>query len=107
MGYLLRTCGSDGSSHGGFRWPLRVGAAVEAPDWDPSPRCGGGLHGLLSGEGDGSLLNWSADAVWLVVEVDDDQVVDLDGEVYETPSGYRYNAGPADNNNNEDDEGGL
>ncbi len=29
------------------------------------------------------------------------------GEVFETPSGFRYNAGPADNNNNEDDGGGL
>jgi len=30
---MLRTCGPDGESYGGFRWPLTVGATVEAPDW--------------------------------------------------------------------------
>jgi len=63
---MLRTCGPDGESYGGFRWPLTVGATVEAPDWSPNPCCGGGLHGLPWGEGDGSLLCWDADAVWLV-----------------------------------------
>jgi hypothetical protein len=33
--------------------------------------CGGGLHGLLDGCGDGSLLSWDEGAKWLVVEVDE------------------------------------
>jgi hypothetical protein len=76
---VLRTCAADGSSHGGFRWPLEVGVTVEAPDWDPKPSCGNGLHGLLWGEGDGGLLDWADDAVWLVVAVT--EWVDIDGKV--------------------------
>jgi hypothetical protein len=44
--------------------------------------CGGGLHGLLNGAGNGSLINWSTDAIWIVAEIPDDEtVVDLDGKV--------------------------
>lgn len=35
---------NDGISYGGFRWKP-VGQWTEAPDWDPEPVCGGGLHG--------------------------------------------------------------
>ena len=66
------------TSRGGFRWP--ESGPVSAPDWDPEPRCGGGLHGLLWGCGDGVLLDWSPDAKWLVVEVAD-RIVDLGGKV--------------------------
>ena len=81
MSLILRTCAKDGTSYGNFRWPLTVGAIVEAPDWDHIPRCGNGLHGALHGEGDGGLFNWSADAVWMVVEADDDWIIDLGGKV--------------------------
>jgi hypothetical protein len=76
---ILRTCNADMTSHRGFRWPQA--GAVTAPDWDPSPRCGGGLHGLAWGEGTGALLDWDPDARWLVVEVPADTVVDLSGKV--------------------------
>ncbi len=82
--YVLRTCKSDMTSYGGFVWPRSPGSIVEAPDWDPTPRCGGGLHGLLNGVGDGTLLHFSPPegAVWLIVEVlDPDPPVDLDGKV--------------------------
>ena len=56
----------DGSSRGGFRWPLTVGATVEAQDWDPKPICGGGLHGWPWGFciGEGKDPDWSG--VWIV-----------------------------------------
>ena len=76
---VLRTCAPDMISHSGFRWP--ESGPVECPDWDPNPRCGGGLHGFLWGEGKGDLLNWDPDARWLVVEVLASDVVDLDGKV--------------------------
>ncbi len=78
---ILRTCAPGGISHNGFTWPLEVGAQVEAPDWDAEPRCGGGLHGLLWGEGDGTFLNWQPDAVWIVWETDARGVVDIDRKV--------------------------
>jgi hypothetical protein len=74
---ILRTCNADMTSRNGFKW-LRAGH-VAAPDWNPAPMCGGGLHGFLRGEGDGSLADWSSDAVWLVAEVE--TYVDLGGKV--------------------------
>jgi hypothetical protein len=73
---LLRKCGDGGEAHGGFRWPLTVGAEVVAPDWNPNPVCGGGLHGLPWGYGDWGLL---AGTRWLVVSADPADVVDIDG----------------------------
>ena len=44
--WLLKTVAADGATHGGFVWPLEVGAEVTAPDWSDAIECGGGLHGL-------------------------------------------------------------
>ena len=74
---MLRTCDADMSAHGGFAWP--TSGYVKAPDWNPKPVCGGGLHGALWGEGDGSLFEWSSDAKWLVCGIN--KWVDLDGKV--------------------------
>ncbi len=76
---ILRTCAPDLTSHGGFQWP--DSGPVQAPDWDPTPDCGHGLHGLLWGEGDGGLLNWDPDARWLIVEVPADTIVDIADKV--------------------------
>ena len=79
---VLRCVDKERKAYGGFVWP--ESGPVEAPDWDPSPKCGGGLHGWLKGEGDagasgrdisdGSLL-------WQVVEVNQEEIVSLDGKV--------------------------
>ncbi|MDF5919884.1 hypothetical protein P4133_10850 [Pseudomonas aeruginosa] len=68
---ILRTCSADLTSHGGFQWPDKIGAVVEAPDWKKDNRCGHGLHGWLFGQGDHvcSSTVGDADAKWLVVEV--------------------------------------
>jgi hypothetical protein len=76
---VLRTCKADMTSHGGFRWP--ESGPVECPDFQPTAECGHGLHGLLWGEGDGGLIDWTERARWLVVEVDAATVVDLNGKV--------------------------
>src|SRR5690554_5202274 len=75
---VLRTCSSDMESYRGFKWP--ESGPVECPDWNPEPECGSGLHGWLWGEGDGYLGNWSNDAKWLVVEVDECDIIDLNGK---------------------------
>ena len=74
--YVLRTVKEDHTAYGGFVWPKS--GHVKALDWDPNPECGNGLHGWLSGRGDSSL---AIGPIWLVVEVDPTQVVDLDGKV--------------------------
>ncbi len=87
---VLRTCNPDMTGHGGFVWPRE--GHVEAPDWDPRPECGGGLHGLAWGEGGGFHLDWSEDAVWLVVEADQADIVDL-GDKIKFPAGNVIYAG--------------
>ena len=90
---VLRTCDAEmRSSHGGFVWP--ESGPVSAPDWDPTPKCGRGLHGLLRGEGDGTLLAWEDSAKWLVVEVLACEIVLLDdGEKVKFPRGVVVYAG--------------
>ncbi len=100
---MLRTCTrqSDGrlTSYDGFEWPAL--GPVECPDadplyplrhWDPTPKCGNGLHGFLRGCGDGGLASWGEDAVWMVVEVLASDVVCLDGKV-KVPRGRVLHAG--------------
>jgi len=67
------------TSYNGFVWP--ESGLVECPDWDNKAECGNGLHGWAWGEGDGSLGNWDEDAKWLVVDVEDKDVVDLGNKV--------------------------
>ena len=79
---VLRNCRPDMTSYEGFQWPSS--GLVEAPDWDPAPRCGNGLHGWLWGEGDGSLGfadQHPTDAKWLVLEVEASATVELQGKV--------------------------
>jgi hypothetical protein len=79
-GLILRTCAADMTGYGGFKWPKR--GLVKCPDWDPAPRCGGGLHGLWQGEGSGTLLKIDdSSRVWIVAEVDEAKVVHInDGD---------------------------
>ncbi len=82
---FLRTVDRNGESHGGFVWPLTVGAVVEAPDWNPSPTCGGGLHAIDPATGDWSLMDWSIDARGMIVEVDESDVVTIDAAKVKFP----------------------
>lgn len=78
---VLRTCDSDMKSYKGFQWPKS--GYVFAPDWDPKPECGNGLHGLLRGEGEYSQLryDYKEPINWVVCSVDPELIVDLDGKV--------------------------
>ncbi len=84
--YMLRTCNADRTSHGGFLWPA-PGGYVEAPDWSPEPVCGGGLHGLLWGEGGHRYLDWSEAAIWQVVGIVEEEAVTVDGDKIKVPRG--------------------
>lgn len=76
---VLRTCDKDLKSHNGFQWP--ESGPVEAPDWNSIQMCGNGLHGLANGVGNSDLLCWDLESKWLVVDVPEDTVVNLDGKV--------------------------
>ncbi len=76
---VVRTCKADMTAYGGFRWP--ESGEVIAPDWSPEVRCGSGLHGWLWGVGNYSARIGEHDRKWLVVEVREEGIVDLDGKV--------------------------
>ena len=75
---VLRTCNADMTAYNSFKWPET--GTVSAPDWDPKPECGNGLHGLLHGCGDSSYLSNEPDAKWLVVAVPKGTCVDIERE---------------------------
>ena len=79
---VLRVCRADGTSHGGFQWPMEVGAEVIAPDWKNNTECGSGLHGWLYGQGAYSCTtHWGGDgARWMVLEVESFGIVMLNGK---------------------------
>lgn len=77
---FLRTCKPNGKSYGGFQWNIEIGGITEAPDWNPEPVCGGGLHGLLHGKGDGSYFDWRREALWMVCEALG-PIVDIDFKI--------------------------
>ena len=91
----IRTCSADGTSHGGFKWPSEVGSVVTCADWNPEAKCGNGLHALLDGWGDYSLLSNDNDALWQVVEIDRSKCVELDGKVKFESCILKYSGGMA------------
>ena len=76
---VLRTVSKNMVSYNGFTWP-KSGYA-EAKDWQPTFNCGNGLHGLLWGEGNGTYLDWSNEAVWLVVKVEKKNLLTGEGHL--------------------------
>lgn len=76
---ILKTVSAEMRAHNGFVWPKS--GRVTAPDWNDRPECGGGLHGLPMGVGDGELLDWSESAVWIVADTGDAPTVDLGGKI--------------------------
>ena len=76
---VLKSLKPNLTAHGGFQWP--ESGMIAAPDWSEYPVCGQGLHGWLWGAGDASLQVTGEDVKWLVLSVDADKVVELDGKV--------------------------
>jgi hypothetical protein len=77
---VLRSCRSDMTSYGGFKWPRR--GKVEASDWEETRECGNGLHGLLWGDGSDYLVTGNGDdANYLVCKVKESDCVDINGKV--------------------------
>ena len=73
---IIRSCRKDMTSYGGFVWP--ESGPVEATDWDPTPQCIGGLHGLQPGDNDPGT--WYEDGKYLALEVESTSIVEIDGK---------------------------
>jgi len=77
--YVIKSVSQEGLAWGGFQWPLEPGAVISAPDWVPDDQCGHGLHGLLEGVGDWTLVARNGKGLLLAVEKD--SIIDLGGKV--------------------------
>ena len=77
---VLRVCRADMSSFNGFIWP--TAGHVVAPDWKATQECGNGLHGWFEGQGYAGCSDYhsKADAKYLVLEVETDSIVHLEGK---------------------------
>jgi hypothetical protein len=76
--YGLRKIRKNGKNdYNAFVWPLKVGAEVVAPDWNPEPECGGGLHCLPNAKGQWGLLSGE---YWTVLEFNEKDMVKIDGD---------------------------
>ena len=77
---VLRICKADMTSYNGFIWPEK--GHVEAPDWDDTEECGNGLHGWFEAQGDADCSDYlnEPDARYLVLEVETDSIIHLDGK---------------------------
>jgi hypothetical protein len=77
---ILRNIAIDGTSRGGkFQNPIEVGATLTAPDWNPAPVCGGGIHGWPWGLALGNGKDPEYAAFWQVYECDPADVVAVEG----------------------------
>ena len=76
MALILRKCQENGFSSNNFYYG-KAGEIATAPDWDPKPECGNGLHGLLEGNGNWSLLVGFS---WLVIEAKTEDIVEIDDQ---------------------------
>ena len=81
LALAIRTADKNHQSYGKFQWPKEIGSIIECNDWDENEECGNGIHALLDGWGDWSLLSNDVDAIWQIVEVDRTKCVDLRGKV--------------------------
>ena len=75
---VLRACRADLTSRDGFSWKNKH---VKAPDWSSAPKCGGGLHGWLNGQGDPDAWGHQDDDKWLILAVKTSTIVNLGGKV--------------------------
>jgi hypothetical protein len=73
----LRTVNQDGTAYNNFKWPTL--GFVEAPDWEPTKKCGSGLHGYLKGCGNAEQIKWNG--LFQVVKVIEKEIIQLDGKV--------------------------
>ena len=76
---VLRTNDENNQSRGKFQYPTT--GYIEAPDWERTNECGNGLHGALKGVGNAGLFNWNNNAIWMVLEVKETEIIDLEDKV--------------------------
>ena len=78
---LLKRIPQNRKTHGDFLWPSGIGTVVECPDWNPAPKCVGGLHAWPWGFGLGEGCDYDIIGdVWLVLGATPDNIVgELEG----------------------------
>ena len=78
---VLRDCRPGMTSQNGFQYPTQ--GMVIAPDWEPSYKCGHGLHGFLWGEGVSGyfISNNTLGQKFLVLKVSKEDLIHGEGDL--------------------------
>jgi len=72
--YIIRTVKEDYTSYNNFQWPKS--GQVKADDWQPTSKCGNGLHGLRIGQQYPGT--WYGDGIVLLLQVPASTIIDLE-----------------------------
>ena len=81
LGYelIIKRVNADMTAYGGFAWPMS--GPCYAPDWKPDKECGNGLHGWRwTPSCDLTCVKRTEDERWLLLEVNSDDIIDLQGK---------------------------
>src|SRR3990167_2880553 len=79
-GLILRNIRADRTAYEGFVYPA-LGERVRATEIRRDYQCGGGIHGLLWGEGTSGYLYTEPGAIWLVLEAPLSDILTGEGQM--------------------------
>ena len=91
--YMIKTLDKNFCGYGGFQYPQKKGALVEAPDWDPAPKCGGGIHGTVAWTGKHYIQK---NSIWVVLKFVHKEAVVIDNEKVKVPRAWVVDWGTAE-----------
>jgi len=90
-GYMIKTVDKNMRGYNGFKYPKK--GKVVAPDWDPAPICGGGIHGLIHETEEHYIEN---NDIWLVLKYEKGTEVVIDNNKIKVPYAWIIFAGTAE-----------
>jgi len=90
-GYMIKTVDKDMRGYNGFKYPKK--GKVVAPDWDATPTCGGGIHGLIHETEEHYIEN---NDIWLVLKYEKGTEVVICNNRIKVPYAWVVFAGTAE-----------
>ena len=91
--YMIKTLDKNFRGYGGFQYPQKKGALVEAPDWNPAPKCGGGIHGTVAWTEKHYIQK---NSIWVILKFIRDEAVVIDDEKIKVPRAWVVDWGTAE-----------
>jgi len=90
-GYMIKTVNRNMEGYNGFKYPEK--GKVVAPNWDPEPICGGGIHGLIH---ETKMHYIQKNDIWLVLKYEKGTEVVIENEKIKVPYAWIVFVGTAE-----------